>query len=50
MAVEYEGGVIVGADSRTSTGYVLPREHNDYCSFVLKGHMLLTGSLTNSHQ
>ena len=22
MAVEYEGGVIIGADSRTSTGYV----------------------------
>ena len=22
MAVEYDGGVIIGADSRTSTGYV----------------------------
>lgn len=26
MAVEYEGGVIIGADSRTSTGYVLWNE------------------------
>jgi len=37
MAVEYDGGVIIGADSRTSTGYVyklrfcVNRWHVPYC-------------------
>ncbi len=35
MAVEYNGGVIVGADSRTSSGLVQPREPIVSCSLGL---------------
>jgi len=35
MAVEYDGGVIIGADSRTTTGYVDCCNHC-FCRVILK--------------
>ena len=49
MAVEYEGGVIIGADSRTSTGYV-PQAYRTITHVCITVLMLLIESLTSSHQ
>ena len=40
MAIEFEGGVIIGADSRTTTGYVHVDHIMSYCATDLDSKRL----------
>merc|ERR1719469_1445953 len=43
MAVAYDGGVIVGADSRTSTGVYVSNRVSDYVTHYLNQHRMQYG-------